>query len=229
MPRPMTARQQAMIEMFIAQTKFEIIDAMSNGELSWSTESYAELSETYNLGRYGFCDYMMIRGLLVFPDEPGTPDGTHLDAGYAIVRATIDEWLKGPVMPFNQARPVGEHSNFDDPEWVARAEEDAASATVSPEAFRVALALKLRGVGRFAVARLQELIVAWMEEDEVIFAYLKDDDTRSIEEQFDLDDLLWSEWKDGFARWIYAPIFERFPEVTARISVLNPHNADTGN
>lgn len=227
MPRLMTARQLAFIEMCVARTKFEVIHEMSTGGLSRDVKSYDGLLAELDLGRYGFCDDLEMTGLLVFPDDQGEPEGTGLDAAYRIVRAAIDDWLKTPVMPANEVIVAkSETSWFDDPEWVERATKEARLATASPEVFRRHLAMKLCDGACDSVARFAGLVVAWIENGKVVFATLRNDQTQTIEQEFELGELLWSEWQDVFAKWMLAPTFERLPEVTARLGRSRQRGAD---
>lgn len=101
--RPMTARQKAYVDLCIASAKYEIVSLMSISMLSYDAHSYDDLRKDVDLGKYGFCEPMVERGRALFPDASGQPVGTGFDeAYYDVICTALDEWLSGPVMPFEQ-------------------------------------------------------------------------------------------------------------------------------
>ncbi|MGF6440632.1 hypothetical protein [Paraburkholderia youngii] len=97
--------------------------------------------------------------------------------------------------------------------------------TMAPEAFRNDLGMLLRDVSRGVAARLTPFVVAWWDGNEVVFAFLREDDPQRLEEAFNLDDLLWDEWSAEFAGWLRAPRFDRFAEIENWIVVSPPREA----
>ncbi|MBY4830008.1 hypothetical protein K6W55_06965 [Burkholderia dolosa] len=99
----MTVVQRAFVDWCIAYSKFRIVDLMSISIIAYDADSYSALARDIVLPEYGFCDMEMIeKGRSLFPDVPGKPEGSGFDAAYDVVRATLDEWLRGPVMPIDQ-------------------------------------------------------------------------------------------------------------------------------
>ncbi|UQN70556.1 hypothetical protein [Burkholderia multivorans] len=103
MSQPMTVVQRAFVDWCIAYSKFRIVDLMSISIIAYDADSYNALARDIVLTEYGFCDMEMIeKGRSLFPDVPGQPEGSGFDAAYDVVRTTLDEWLRGPVMPIDQ-------------------------------------------------------------------------------------------------------------------------------
>ncbi|WP_321818394.1 MULTISPECIES: hypothetical protein [unclassified Paraburkholderia] len=81
------------------------------------------------------------------------------------------------------------------------------------ENFVANLGMLLRDLPRGQVARLSEFVVAWWNAGQVVFAYLRDDNPDIIEEEFDLADVVWSDWENDFLGWLQAPSFEGRAEI----------------
>ncbi|WP_065058091.1 hypothetical protein [Paraburkholderia tropica] len=81
------------------------------------------------------------------------------------------------------------------------------------EQFVSDLAMLLRDQPRGTAARLDEYVIAWLDAGHLVFAYLRDDDRRFVEEEFHLDDVVWDEWEAGFAAWLRDPAFEYREEI----------------
>ncbi|MBU9514465.1 hypothetical protein KTE64_18850 [Burkholderia multivorans] len=101
--RPMTARQRAYIDLCIASAKYEIVSLMSMSLLSFDAHCLNDFRKDGILDRYAFCEDRVERGRELFPDAPGQPEGSGFDGVYDdIICTALDEWLSGPVMPFDE-------------------------------------------------------------------------------------------------------------------------------
>ncbi|NPT44849.1 hypothetical protein GNZ12_26735 [Paraburkholderia sp. 1N] len=81
------------------------------------------------------------------------------------------------------------------------------------ETFSAQLSMMLRDLSRGMVAELTDFAVAYWNGHEVVFAFLRDDDSGKIEEEFDLTAYAWEEWRPQLTRWISAPRFGPRTEV----------------
>lgn len=86
----------------------------------------------------------------------------------------------------------------------------------------------LRDVPRGVAACLTPDIVAWWDGQLVVFAYLRDDNPRRLEEEFELRDLLWDEWAAELVAWFRAPRFEHFAEIEGWIADSPPRETGFG-
>ncbi|WP_244116682.1 hypothetical protein [Burkholderia gladioli] len=103
MRKPLTEMQRAFIDWCIAYSKFEIVDSMSISMVSAVANSYDFVAEEAKLDRYGYCTPSMIRwGKSLFPDPPGSPEGSGFDDAYEDVCTALDDWLRTFVMPMTQ-------------------------------------------------------------------------------------------------------------------------------
>jgi hypothetical protein len=98
---------------------------------------------------------------------------------------------------------------------------------IRPDAFRRDLATLLRDLPRGVAARLTDYAVARWDGREVVFAHLREDDLRLIEEEFELRDRLWHEWADELTAWFREPRFERFEEIESWIADSPPRDVDS--
>ncbi len=55
-------------------------------------------------------------------------------------------------------------------------------------------------------ARLNDFSIAWWNGEALVLAYLRDD-SEQIDEEFDLRDCLWDEWRGELEQWCEAPQF----------------------
>ncbi|MEX3937401.1 hypothetical protein AB4Y32_37685 [Paraburkholderia phymatum] len=76
---------------------------------------------------------------------------------------------------------------------------------VEVPAFRIQLGMLLRDQPPGVTAELDDLCVAWWNGNDIVFAHLRDDDTRRVEEEFDLDDCEWRERREAFEAWLKDP------------------------
>ncbi|WP_430233500.1 hypothetical protein [Paraburkholderia tropica] len=90
------------------------------------------------------------------------------------------------------------------------------------EQFFSDLAMLLRDEPRGTVARLDEYVIAWLDARHLVFAYLRDDDRHFVEEEFDLDDVVWDEWEAGFVAWSRDPVFEYREEIAGWLGDAPP-------
>jgi len=86
-------------------------------------------------------------------------------------------------------------------------------AAMSLKNFDTNLGMILRDKSRGITADLTDLVVAYWTGKTVVYAYLRDDEAGPIEEEFDPEDLLWEEWRDGFSAWLATPRFSYRQEV----------------
>ncbi|WP_186163605.1 hypothetical protein [Burkholderia gladioli] len=116
----MTVLQREFINWCIAYSRFEIARDMSISMITWTVASYDELVADVSLDRYGFCTPRMVElGKSLFPDAPGSPEGSGFDEAYDLVCTALDEWLAGPVMPLQQVSfPPEDGEPFDEDESV---------------------------------------------------------------------------------------------------------------
>lgn len=120
MPAPMTVVQQEFINWCIAYSRFEIARNMSISMIELAVSSYDEVFSDDVLNRYGACTPRMVElGKSLFPDAPGSPEGSGFDEAYDLVCTALDEWLAGPVMPLEQVSfPPEDGEPFDEDESV---------------------------------------------------------------------------------------------------------------
>ncbi|WP_186035771.1 hypothetical protein, partial [Burkholderia gladioli] len=91
MRKPLTEMQRAFIDWCIAYSKFEIVDSMSISMVSAVANSYDFVADEAKLDRYGYCTPRMIRwGKSLFPDPPGSPEGSGFDDAYEDVCTALD-------------------------------------------------------------------------------------------------------------------------------------------
>ncbi|WP_254700186.1 hypothetical protein [Trinickia violacea] len=96
---------------------------------------------------------------------------------------------------------------------------------MTPLDFQSNLAMLLRDLPRGMTADLDDGVVAYWDGHKLVFAFLRDNGSGLIEEEFDLADFLWSEWAASCAAWLAAPHFSVRDEVSLWLKDAPPHDA----
>ncbi|AUT75600.1 hypothetical protein C2L64_45385 [Paraburkholderia hospita] len=91
-------------------------------------------------------------------------------------------------------------------------------AEVAVTAFRLQLGMLLRDLPVGTVAELGDLCVAWWGGKDLVFAHLRDDGTRPVEREFDLDDCEWRARREAFLAWLKEPRYGSRAEVRDWVS-----------
>lgn len=87
------------------------------------------------------------------------------------------------------------------------------------------LAKLLRYLPRATSADLTDDVVAYWDGHAVVFAFLGDCASGEIDEEFDLDNYAWEEWRPAFERWCREPVFSVRPQLRERLNDAPPHEA----
>ncbi|MDT8843799.1 hypothetical protein ParKJ_41095 [Paraburkholderia fungorum] len=87
------------------------------------------------------------------------------------------------------------------------------------------LAMMLRDLPRGTTADLSDCMVAYWSGYSVVFAFLCDRGTGAIDEEFDIDDYVWEDWRPAFESWVADPVFSSRPEVNQWLMDAPPHEA----
>lgn len=93
------------------------------------------------------------------------------------------------------------------------------------ENFKSQLSMLLRDLPVGTTADISDFAVAFWGGRELTFAFLRDDGSGRIDEEFDLDDYQWSEWEAEFSAWAEAPKFSERREVLEWIKDAPPFEA----
>ncbi|KAA0998123.1 hypothetical protein FVF58_45885 [Paraburkholderia panacisoli] len=101
-------------------------------------------------------------------------------------------------------------------------------ANTTADTFCSDLGIMLRDGPRGAAARRTDYVVAWWDGRQLVFAYLREDNQQLLEEEFELEDLLWDEWAAELTAWFRAPKFERLAEIESWIADSPPRDASAG-
>ncbi|TAN01479.1 MAG: hypothetical protein EPN40_02545 [Rhodanobacteraceae bacterium] len=89
---------------------------------------------------------------------------------------------------------------------------------VAVAVFKLQVGMLLRDLPPGTVAELDDLSIAWWNGKDVVFAYLRDDDTEKVEEEFDLGDCEWQERRAAFEAWLKEPRYGLRTEVRDWVS-----------
>ncbi|MFM0572599.1 hypothetical protein PQQ88_30275 [Paraburkholderia caledonica] len=87
------------------------------------------------------------------------------------------------------------------------------------------LAMMLRDLPQGTVADLSDCMVAYWNGYSVVFAFLCERGTGAVDEEFDMDDYVWEDWRPAFESWLAEPIFTSRPEVKQWLMDAPPHEA----
>ncbi|HEY1999921.1 hypothetical protein [Paraburkholderia sp.] len=93
------------------------------------------------------------------------------------------------------------------------------------ENFKSQLSMLLRDIPRGTTADIAPFAVAWWSGQCVTYAFLRDDASGQIEEEFDLDDYAWSQWQPEFEAWAEAPTFSVRSEILNWLKDAPPSEA----
>lgn len=93
------------------------------------------------------------------------------------------------------------------------------------ENFKSQLSMLLRDVPIGTTADLTDFAVAYWGGRQVTYAFLAEDGSGDIGEEFDPDDYQWSEWERALSAWSEAPKFSMRREVLEWIRDAPPHEA----
>jgi hypothetical protein len=83
----------------------------------------------------------------------------------------------------------------------------------------------LRDLPIGTTADLSDFAVAWWNGRDVTYAFLRDDESGLIGEEFDLDDYQWGEWRETFSKWADSPKFSQRAEVKGWLMDAPPFEA----
>ncbi|CAB3733404.1 hypothetical protein LMG22037_05795 [Paraburkholderia phenoliruptrix] len=89
---------------------------------------------------------------------------------------------------------------------------------VAVAAFKLQVGMLLRDLPPGTVAELDGLSIAWWNGKDVVFAYLRDDDTEKVEEEFDLGDCEWQDRRAALEAWLKEPRYGLRAEVRDWVS-----------
>ncbi|WP_027800236.1 hypothetical protein [Paraburkholderia dilworthii] len=87
------------------------------------------------------------------------------------------------------------------------------------------LAMMLRDMPRGVTAELNDCMAAYWNGHSVVFAFLCERGTGAVEEEFDIDDYVWEDWRPTFENWLARPVFTASPEVELWLREAPPHEA----
>ena len=91
--------------------------------------------------------------------------------------------------------------------------------------FKSQVAAVLRDAPRCTTADLTDFAVAFWNGRDVVYAYLRDDLSGALDEEFNLSDNEWEQWHDDLVAWIGRPLFSVRPEVNDWIKDAPPNEA----
>jgi hypothetical protein len=97
--------------------------------------------------------------------------------------------------------------------------------TLTIDQFRSQLSMLLRDLPRGTTAEVAEWAIAWWDGRQLAFAFLRDDGSGAIEEEFDLDDYVWPQWQQEFAKWVAEPRFSVRAELIEWLKDSPPYEA----
>lgn len=80
---------------------------------------------------------------------------------------------------------------------------------MTPDQFTAQLGMLLRDQPRGTAADLTDFAVAWWDGHSVVYAFLREDDSGLLDEEFELDDYELSDWSVPFCAWFNAPQVQR--------------------
>jgi hypothetical protein len=104
---------------------------------------------------------------------------------------------------------------------------DIAKRTMKPltlDQFKTQLAAMLREIPYGTSADLTDYAVAFWDGSKVVYAFLFEDDSGMIEDEFELGDYEWDRWHDDFVTWINEPMFSVRPEIHKRTWTASTDN-----
>lgn len=89
--------------------------------------------------------------------------------------------------------------------------------------FEQHVSMLLRDLPAGTTADLDDGIVAYWNGYAVVYAFLSEDGSGQVVEEFDLNDFVWSEFDAQLTRWSAAPEFSERPEVREWVKDAPPH------
>jgi hypothetical protein len=78
---------------------------------------------------------------------------------------------------------------------------------LTPQAFLVRLSALLREQSPGTAALIDEFCIAWFDGANPVLAYVREDDARQIDEEFDLADCEWADWHVRAQTWLDNPVY----------------------
>lgn len=93
------------------------------------------------------------------------------------------------------------------------------------EDFRDQLSNLLRKMPLGTSADLTDFAIAYWDGDQVQYAFLRDEGCGRVEEEFELTEHEFDQWKDDLEAWAKAPVFSVRPEVAEWLKDAPPHEA----
>lgn len=91
--------------------------------------------------------------------------------------------------------------------------------------FEAQLGMWLRDHPSGAAAELTDFAVAYWDGHRLVYAFLRDDGTGCLDEEFDLRDYQWSEWEKELVGWAARPRFSSRDEVFEWLKEAPPADA----
>ncbi len=93
------------------------------------------------------------------------------------------------------------------------------------ELFERELSSLLRQRTAGTIALLSDSLAAYWDGHAVVYAFLCEHGSGSVDEEFDLDDYVWEEWQPPLEAWLASPVFEFRPEVFQWLADAPPFDA----
>jgi hypothetical protein len=91
--------------------------------------------------------------------------------------------------------------------------------------FEQHVSMLLRDCPKGTTADLEEGVVAYWNGHEVVYAFMCQDGSGLVVEEFDLNDFVWSEFDAQLSKWSAAPKFSMRAEVREWLMDAPPHEA----
>lgn len=92
--------------------------------------------------------------------------------------------------------------------------------------FKSQLSALLRDKPRGTTADLTDFAIAYWNGHEVVYAFLQYGESDAIDEEFELGDFEWEDWRTNLSGWIAHPTFSVRPEVAGLIEDSPPNEAE---
>lgn len=87
------------------------------------------------------------------------------------------------------------------------------------------LSMMLRDVPSGTTADLNDCMVVYWNGYAVVFGFLCERGSGEVDEEFDLNDYQWEEWRADFEKWVATPVFSVRPEVLQWLKDAPPNEA----
>lgn len=75
------------------------------------------------------------------------------------------------------------------------------------------------------MAELTDFAVAYWNGHEVVGLFLREDDPETLDEDFELDENVWENWREELTAWLVAPCFRRREELIGWLADSPPFDA----